>query len=586
MYHVPEANGFVKPVFSVSASAAAATGYIRRTDEPALTRTLPRIASVKSGSKQSANSGPVAVRDLLSIGEAYAFAEEHETPRQEELLSTTKVRLSDVVVAGRLRVGRLEAGFLSLRKGSELIAFRPYEIAYEDITLDGRRILVDLEPTLIAASETFSAFERAHRRVPRKSSDARLRNARVAEDGYLISSIVSRIHLSDPSTSVQGHIIGVAGFGRIYFGEFIVSRVSRSLTMMRFELGSPVQAGLSFASTESIAIPIEETPERPEKAIVRIFFATDRRVASQRAGQVRFDNVRSVSGEVTLGTCEVSIPRDHRLARLEAPAIWRLQFRPDPRKHVVVRKTAALLPEKFYEELAARTAVSRQVFVFVHGYNVSFNDAVRRTAQLAYDLQFPGAAILFSWPSFAHFRGYWTDEATIEWSIPHLAAFLKELAHLGGAETIHLIGHSMGNRALTRALERVIPDVTHGGALFQEVVLTAPDIDAGVFGQIASEIARVSQRITMYASPRDKALLASRLFHTYARAGEQVIVVPGVDTVDASAVDTSLIGHSFFGDNRSVLSDMYAVMRSAPPEERFGLSKVFGPTGVYYTFQS
>src|SRR5262249_2696270 len=32
-------------------------------------------------------------------------------------------------------------------------------------------------------------------------------------------------------------------------------------------------------------------------------------------------------------------------------------------------------------------------------FNVTFEDAVRRRAQIAYDLQFPGTPIRYSWPS-------------------------------------------------------------------------------------------------------------------------------------------------------------------------------------------
>jgi esterase/lipase superfamily enzyme len=38
-------------------------------------------------------------------------------------------------------------------------------------------------------------------------------------------------------------------------------------------------------------------------------------------------------------------------------------------------------------------------FYNVHGYNVSFDDAALRTAQLAYDLTFDCPAAFFSWPS-------------------------------------------------------------------------------------------------------------------------------------------------------------------------------------------
>jgi esterase/lipase superfamily enzyme len=76
-------------------------------------------------------------------------------------------------------------------------------------------------------------------------------------------------------------------------------------------------------------------------------------------------------------------------------------------------------------------------------------------------------------------------------------------------------------------------------------MLTAPDIDAEVFTLLAQDTNRIGERVTLYASPEDKALRLSKQFHGYPRAGEAIIVLPGVDTIDASAVDTSLVGHSY-----------------------------------------
>jgi esterase/lipase superfamily enzyme len=39
-----------------------------------------------------------------------------------------------------------------------------------------------------------------------------------------------------------------------------------------------------------------------------------------------------------------------------------------------------------------------QALIFVHGYNMSFDNAARRAAQIAYDINFDGATFLFSWP--------------------------------------------------------------------------------------------------------------------------------------------------------------------------------------------
>ena len=86
-----------------------------------------------------------------------------------------------------------------------------------------------------------------------------------------------------------------------------------------------------------------------------------------------------------------------------------------------------------------------------------------------------------------------------------------------------------------------------------QVIFAAPDIDRDRFIQLAAKFKGCAARFTLYASSRDVALLASKFVHGYPRAGEAgeaLLVVDGVDTIDASLVDTSLVGlrHSYFGD--------------------------------------
>ena len=131
---------------------------------------------------------------------------------------------------------------------------------------------------------------------------------------------------------------------------------------------------------------------KPDRAVIRTFFATDRNVTGNQDPGKMFGVGRS---SITFGICDVSIPRDHRMGELESPSIWRLEFHKDQTKHVVLLKTAVSSKDKFFEDLASRVLKSekRSALLFVHGYNVTFEDAARRTAQMAYDLAFEGAPV-------------------------------------------------------------------------------------------------------------------------------------------------------------------------------------------------
>jgi esterase/lipase superfamily enzyme len=283
------------------------------------------------------------------------------------------------------------------------------------------------------------------------------------------------------------------------------------------------------------------------------------------------------------------------MGAIERPSIWKLEFRPDPARHMTLLDLAPLPEGSFFRLLGSAVGRSahREMLVFVHGFNVAFPEAVLRTAQMSYDLGFDGVPVTYSWPSRGELSPlqYHADEATVEWTVPHLEGFLSALAARSGARSVYLIAHSMGNRALTAALERLAAKRAPGAApLFSQIVLTAPDIDADTFADLARAFARSAERVTLYASSGDRALQYSRRLHgglpRAGDSGEDVVVIPGVDTVEVSAVDTSLVGHFYYGDNRSVLSDLFGLLRDhKAPDQRFGLAARKKNGLRYWVFQ-
>ena len=326
-------------------------------------------------------------------------------------------------------------------------------------------------------------------------------------------------------------------------------------------------------------------------AIVRVFFATDRnRTKNGSKPKNVFGNNRSSA--LSYGFCDVSIPRDHRMGEIESPSIWKLEIREDPNKHVVVLRAIPQSKDQYFADIVKRVSASpsSSAFLFVHGYNVSFEDAARRTAQIAYDLGFEGAPVFYSWPSQGTTSAYLVDEQNIEWTQPNLKTFLEEFFFHSDAQCVYIIAHSMGNRALTRAVASLLAEKPSLKERLKEVILTAPDIDADVFKRdIAPALAASGRPITLYASKNDIALLASKKVHGSPRAGDSgqgLIVLSPIETVDASDVDTSLLGHSYFAESRSVLSDIFYIIRNNQrADSRFGLSGINTKEGRYWVFK-
>jgi esterase/lipase superfamily enzyme len=146
----------------------------------------------------------------------------------------------------------------------------------------------------------------------------------------------------------------------------------------------------------------------------------------------------------------------------------------------------------------------------------------------------------------------------------------------------------MGNAVLTGALTQLGREhLSEEKCLFREVLLTAPDIDAQLFEEeIVPAIANPRQRITLYASSNDKALKRSAdlAASRAGMAGEFLLVMDGIETVDVSDLDTDFLGHSYYGDHRLVVDDMRLVVLShLPPKER-GLKEAKKKSLTYWRF--
>lgn len=344
---------------------------------------------------------------------------------------------------------------------------------------------------------------------------------------------------------------------------------------------------------------VEEELEMPESfgveqeenyTVVRIFHATDREELRKGDGAIEYGPGRSVGGKLHYGECLISIPKVHKVGGLESPSIWRLEFRPDPNKHVVLLETKSEEEAEFVARVAEAVTKSetREAFVFLHGYNVSFENAARRTGQLAFDLNFVGAPILYSWPSNGKFADYPKDEADAIWSAPHFERFLQLLGQTSGASRIHVIAHSMGNRVACDALKGLSREVAPGVA-FQQVMLAAPDVDADTFAELSAALKKVAHRVTLYGSSNDLALKASKVLHGNRRAGEggaAMLILPDVDSVDASSISTDFLAHSYFSDSWPLLADIRELMVSDhAPEARPGLDEVVRGEGRFFAFR-
>jgi esterase/lipase superfamily enzyme len=241
--------------------------------------------------------------------------------------------------------------------------------------------------------------------------------------------------------------------------------------------------------------------------------------------------------------------------------------------------------------LGAAKNFPNQSFVFVHGYNVTFENALRRAAQIAYDMHFDGDVFIFSWPSRGVLRQYFSDRETVETSAEHLRDFLEKIVAETKPAKINIIAHSVGNMMLLRALDG-ISETSTLRSVIGEIIHAAPDVDQLMFEQKVKKLEDMGAKITLYASRSDWALWFSSWLWSRPRAGffeNRPLVVAGVDTIDITRAGTNLFAwnHDIYAASPIIVSDMERILKNGkrPPNER---TVEFEPSedGTYWRLRS
>lgn len=318
-----------------------------------------------------------------------------------------------------------------------------------------------------------------------------------------------------------------------------------------------------------------------EPCEIQVYFATNRKPGGTEEARFATD----AAERLTYGLAKVTIPVGrHLLGRVEERSWWNvLGDNDDKRRYVVLGEVQDLSDNNFIGRLEGEPEAANGLLVFLHGYNVTFEDAARRAAQLAFDLRFKGRIILFSWPSLGCLLGYGADEERALLSAQEFRRFLKSIED-GPWGKVHLLAHSMGNRVLLHGLAGdVWPNRKLGQVLF-----VAADVYVDMFRQQFPRIKDSGANYTSYASEKDRALFFSSLLHKAERIGVingMPFVMDGLETIDATAVDTSLLGlglgHSYFSDKRSLITDIGILVGEGLPASSRGLFRAEEP-GYWY----
>lgn len=250
---------------------------------------------------------------------------------------------------------------------------------------------------------------------------------------------------------------------------------------------------------------------------------------------------------------------------------------------------AALVDERF-----AASGV-KDLYIYVHGYRVVFDDPVLIAAELWHFLGYRGAFIAYAWPSTPRALAYMSDVENASAMARKLRLFLTYLAEETQVENIHIVGFSAGSRLVGGAIEQLAllnVDATNEEirrhVRIGNVIFVGGDVSREEFGVALTDgMLRIPKRIVVYASSADRALQWSRRIFRRERLGEMwteeppprttefLRSNPSLELIDvteaAGATDGN--GHSYFRGSPWVSSDLLTVLAFDIDPARRGLEK-------------
>ncbi len=228
----------------------------------------------------------------------------------------------------------------------------------------------------------------------------------------------------------------------------------------------------------------------------------------------------------------------------------------------------------------------RNILVFLHGFDNTFEDALTRGAYNRDWIAASGASgadtsiVAFSWPSAGRLidwpfppSDYQRDQTIASQSGVHIMDFLSRLlplltaARRGGARC-HLLCHSVGNFALQAAVESWFAHGNGAAEMFDEVILAAADERYDSFGfplpGRLSGLSSLARHVSVYFSQADAVLALSSVINGGVRRLGERGPEDMTDPTRFSSNRFRFVGSSRFRDYDFNFITLHQYYRSSP----------------------
>ena len=348
----------------------------------------------------------------------------------------------------------------------------------------------------------------------------------------------------------------------------------------------------AFACKKPIGDPKKLPNERMRRAdqnkIVRLFFATNRRIKHDPTltdlPPIYFLFDPQTGDAVWLGWVDVTVPL--RRPKGQPPSSSRVRAQAHSTYNFAlgnheVLKSAAHFYAEFHQDKA--TKGRDDLSLYIHGFRNTFDRAAKRAVQIAEDARYRGPLILFSWPSEKNVPtpydapggnidlDYKNASRERDSSVDDLATVLRIVTHFDRRKT-NIIAHSMGAQlalatlAKSRTSKERFPKI-------RTVILAAPDVAVQEYSsQYEKLLQGVSPQTVIYCSPDDLLLpkvpggrLGECLPAARNRQSIEVVMVRRSDVPNRAGFFEAWIWHSYFANSEPVLEDIDQVLNNTTP---------------------
>jgi esterase/lipase superfamily enzyme len=324
--------------------------------------------------------------------------------------------------------------------------------------------------------------------------------------------------------------------------------------------------------------------------MVKVYFGTNRK-PNRKTAPDDFGRGFSEAGLASLrfGMAEVTGENLDAYDLYVAPE----RLRKDTERGITGGTGSVLGSQNVFQRVRQKmVAHARDTVIFIHGYNVSFKEALTAAAQLkqnfSVDAGGPGTnVVLFSWPSdgsMMPYIAYANDRQDAAASGPAFARGLLKLTDFLRGSTpeeacdqrIHLVAHSMGNYVLRHTVQEIVAHSSGRPArIFDQVFLMAADEDddAFEFDHKLKPLPRLAKRVNVYFNNEDRAMAVSdKTKGNPDRLGDDGPRVPRgipgkVTLIDCTPVVDGLVEHSYYLDSPRVVADAREVLVGTPSDQ-------------------